>query len=262
MVDQWDPAVYQARRTERGRPYADLIARIGADPAAVGTVVDLGCGEGPFTTWLLDRFPVAQIGGVDSSPAMIAEAQHVAGGRLSFTVGDVTTWAGAGDADVVVTNAVLQWVERHPALLAQWARELRPGAWFAMQVPGNHEAPSHRAIRDLMAAPPWRERLAGVASGPGPVLDPAGYAAIFAAAGCHVDAWESTYLHDLPASGSEHPVLGWIKGTSLRPVITALNAEELAEFEAALATQLAADYPVIDGRVWYPFRRIFTVANR
>jgi trans-aconitate 2-methyltransferase len=262
MADKWDPQVYQARRTERGRPYLDLVGRIKADPEQVRTVVDLGCGEGPFTSWLPALFPAARISGVDSSPDMIAEARQVAGDRLTFEVGDVRDWSDAAGTDVVVTNAVLHWVDGHPALLDRWARELRPGSWLAMQVPGNDAAPSHEAIRTVAAAPAWQQRLAGVALSGGPVLDPAGYAGVLTAAGCAVDGWETTYLHELPVTGDEHPVLGWLTGTTLRPLITALDPASWTRFRSELQERLAGAYPIADGRVWFPFRRVFAVARK
>jgi trans-aconitate 2-methyltransferase len=259
--EQWDPAVYIRRRPERARPFTELMARVTADPADVQTVVDLGCGPGYLTATLADRYPDAQVTGIDSSASMITEAQPLARAGLRFTVGDVTAWAPTAGTDVVVSNAVLHWVDDHPALLRRWAEELRPGAWLAIQVPGNQAAPSHAAIRDLAEAPAWRDRLADVRES-GPVLTPAGYASLLADAGCRVDTWETTYLHDLPADGDAHPVLGWLEGTTLRPVIAALRPEEYAEFATGLAAVLSTAYPVTGGRVWYPFRRIFAVAHK
>ena len=59
---------------------------------------------------------------------------------------DVNDWKPRADTEVVVTNAVLQWVPGHAALLSRWARELPDGAWLAMQVPGNFSSPSHVKI--------------------------------------------------------------------------------------------------------------------
>ena len=261
MYNQWDPAVYVRRRSERGRPFGELVDRIGADPDDVRSVVDLGCGPGYLTATLAKRYPRALVTGLDSSASMVAEADRLAGDRLTFAVSDVTGWAPDAQTDVIVTNAVLQWVPGHPALLRRWATALRPGAWLAMQVPGNYDAPSHRAVREVTGARAWRERLAG-ALGPIEVLAPADYAALLTDAGCRVDAWETTYLHDLPADGEQHPVLGWLEGTTLRPVVAALTVDEWAAFTAQLTARLALDYPVVGGRVWYPFRRVFAVAEK
>jgi trans-aconitate 2-methyltransferase len=249
----WDPTTYLSYADERGRPFHDLVARIGAEqPRAV---TDLGCGPGNLTVTLAARWPDAAITGIDSSPEMIAQAK-AAPGPVAFQVGDVRDWHPAPDTDVVLSNATLQWVPGHDALLINWASELSPGAWLAVQVPGNFDAPSHQALRALAASSD--AQLAGVLRHDQPVLDPAGYANILSA--CTVDAWETTYLHILPA-GTEHPVLSWMEGTALRPIRAALDGEAWQEFRAALGKRLADEYPVRNGRVLFPFRRVFVVAR-
>jgi trans-aconitate 2-methyltransferase len=249
----WDPTTYLTYADERGRPFHDLVARIpAAEPRAV---VDLGCGPGNLTATLTRRWPDATITGIDSSAEMIAKAPAE---TATFRVGDVRDWHPDPDTDVVISNAVLQWVPEHDELLTDWARELPSGAWLAFQVPGNFDAPSHRAIRALAAEPHWN--LAGVLRHDHPVLDPTGYATLLHAAECTVDAWETTYLHVLPA-GAEHPVLQWLDGTGLRPVRAALPDEKWTRFRTELAGRLAEQYPVTDGRVLFPFRRIFVVAR-
>jgi trans-aconitate 2-methyltransferase len=244
----WDPTVYHRFGNERSRPFHDLVARVGAErPRAV---TDLGCGPGDLTAGLARRWPDARITGLDSSPEMIGKARALAG-PVRFDVADVRDWRPAPDTDVVVTNAVLQWVPGHPEMLARWVTELPAGATIAMQVPGNFDSPGHRAARDLSP----------VGLRADPVLDPAGYADLFTAAGATVDAWETTYLHLLPADGTDHPVLRWMEGTALRPVRAALNDQDWAAFRAELAIRIAADHPGRHGVVAFPFRRLFVVAT-
>ncbi|BEL12496.1 trans-aconitate 2-methyltransferase [Actinoplanes sichuanensis] len=244
----WDPAVYRRFGAERSRPFFDLVARIGAErPRAV---TDLGCGPGELTRTLAERWPDARITGIDSSADMIEKAAADPG-PVEFRLGDIADWRPEPDVDVVVTNAALQWVPDHREMLARWARELPAGAWIAMQVPGNSDSPGHRAARDLS---PIELRA-------DPVSDAAGYAETLTAAGATVDAWETTYLHLLPADGPEHPVLRWMEGTALRPVRAALDDAAWAVFRAALAERIIADHPVRHGLVAFPFRRIFVVAS-
>jgi trans-aconitate 2-methyltransferase len=253
----WDPAVYGRFSSERSRPFFDLVARIGAErPRAV---VDLGCGPGELTATLTGRWPDARVSGVDSSPEMIAEATAL-GAPVDFQVGDVRSWRPWPQVDVLVTNATLQWVPGHQELLARWARELPPGAWLAMQVPGNFGAPSHRALREVARSAPFAEWTADVVRDE-PVADPADYAALLTGAGAQVDAWETTYVHLLPETGGDHPVLRWMEGTALRPVKAALPEDGWQRFRTTLAGELAAAYPVRDGLVAFPFRRIFVVAR-
>jgi trans-aconitate 2-methyltransferase len=250
----WDPATYLRFGDERSRPFFDLVARVGAEkPRAV---VDLGCGPGNLTATLAARWPGARLSGVDSSAEMIDKAR--AGGYpVEFAVGDLREWTPEGDHDVVVSNAALQWVPGHEHLLPRWVAALPAGAWLAVQVPGNFDAPSHLALRSLAA-----EAGLGDLARDAPVLDPAGYAGVLAGAGCAVDAWETTYLHRLPVvPGAAHPVLTWMEGTALRPVKAALDPPAWDVFRDTLGKRLAAAYPVRGTVVSFPFRRIFFVAR-
>jgi trans-aconitate 2-methyltransferase len=180
---------------------------------------------------------------------------------IDFQVGDLRDWTPEADVDVVVSNAALQWVPGHERLLPRWAAALPAGAWLAVQVPGNFDAPSHRALR-AVAAQSRRRTLLGSLLREAPVLDAAGYAGLLADAGCAVDAWETTYVHRLPAvPGADHPVLTWMEGTALRPVRAALSADEWAVFRATLGERLAVEYPARGTVVAFPFRRIFFVAR-
>jgi trans-aconitate 2-methyltransferase len=250
----WNPDVYLAFADHRGRPFLDLTAQIGAQNPR--RVVDLGCGPGNLTASLARRWPDAVIEAWDSSPEMVAAARDRG---VDAHVGDLRDWAPREDTDVVVTNAALQWVPDHSDLLVRWARQLASGAWLAMQVPGNFDAPSHRSVRELARSGRWAEPLRDFPFRDGQVDDPAGYAELLADAGCTVDAWETTYIHQLTGS---NPVLGWITGTALSPVKSRLTDDQWTEFCAELIPKLDAAYPVRpDGTTLFPFRRIFVVAR-
>ncbi|HEV7205181.1 MAG TPA: trans-aconitate 2-methyltransferase [Jatrophihabitans sp.] len=254
---RWDPSQYARYADERGRPFADLLARVRAD--APRRVVDLGCGPGALTAGLVPRWPDATVEGVDSSEEMIAAAAALATDRLSFRLGDVADFAVPADADVVLSNATLQWVPGHRGLLTRWAGELPPGGWLAFQVPGNFGSPSHRLMRALAESPRWATVLGGVLRHDDAVAEPVEYAELLLAAGLEVDVWETTYVHVLQGTD---PVLGWVRGTGLRPVLVALSDDEAAEFTATYAAELRAAYPTGASGTPFPFRRIFAVARR
>lgn len=253
----WDPAAYRRFGAERARPFFDLVAQIHAQsPRAV---VDLGCGPGELTAALAERWPHARVTGIDSSPEMIERATAL-GAEVDFRVGDLRDWRPGPDTDVLVTNAALQWVPGHAELVEGWVGKLPAGAWFAMQVPGNFGAPSHRALREVARDKRYAARLGNLLR-PAPVHEPAEYATRLTALGATVDAWETTYVHLLPACRDEHPVLRWMDGTALRPVRAALSPDEFRAFCAALEERLASAYPENRGVVPFPFRRIFVVAR-
>lgn len=255
----WDPAQYARYAEERSRPFFELVSRIAVIDAR--QVVDLGCGPGSLTAALGRRWPTATVEGIDSSPQMIAEASAIADPpRLTFRLADLNDWVPQGPVDVIVSNATLQWIPGHLDLLDRWARVLGPGGVLAFQVPGNFEAASHRAIREVAGLPVWRARLAGLAERGSAVREPADYLATLSAAGLRVDTWETTYLHVL--AGAD-PVLDWVKGTALRPLLSVLSEPGEAEaFLAELGAVLRAAYPPGPAGTVFPFRRLFVVGRR
>ena len=253
----WDPRQYRGYADQRARPFHDLMARVAAPEAAV--VVDLGCGDGSLTALLAERWPSASVLGVDASSDMLAAAaRHRIPDRLAFRSGVIESWHPDRPVDVLVSNAALHWVPEHPALLERFAAALSPGGWLAFQVPGNFTAPSHTILADLRRSPRWREQLAAGAVR-APVLDPGQYLALLERLGCRVDAWETTYLHVLPGPD---PVLEWVRGTALRPVLAALGPAGAAEFEHEYGARLRDAYPAGAHGTVFPFRRIFVVAQQ
>lgn len=249
----WDPDRYLAYADERGRPFVELVARIRASSPA--TVVDLGCGPGTLTRLLIERWPEAEITGIDSSPEMIAKASEV-GGEVSYEVGDVMTWAPFEPVDVLVSNATLQWVPDHLGLLPRLVSHVRPGGWFAFQVPGNFDEPTHTIRRELAAEEPYAGRTGGVAAPE--AFDAGTYLEVLAGLGCTVDAWETTYLHVL--TGPD-PVFTWVSGTGARPTLQALEPDLRAAYEDEFRRRLAVAYPSTAAGVVMPFRRVFVVAQ-
>jgi trans-aconitate 2-methyltransferase len=254
MTHTWDPDRYLTYADERGRPFVELVARV--DAAEPATVVDLGCGPGNLTALLAERWPAAEVRGVDSSPEMIAKAREAVPG-IGFEVGDLRDWRPAVPVDVLVSNATLQWVDGHLDLLPTLVGALRPGGWLAFQVPGNFDEPSHSIRRELAATAPYDEHTRGVAVPS--AHDARTYLEALTDLGCEVDAWETTYLHVL--TGAD-PVFTWVSGTGARPTLQALPEDLRTRFEEEFRARLRTAYPQRAGRVVLPFRRVFAVARR
>ena len=254
MNHTWDPERYLAYADERGRPFVELLGRVGAEEPR--TVVDLGCGPGTLTGLLKRRWPSARVTGLDSSPEMIATARGLDDGVV-HDVADLRDWRPSSPVDVLVSNAVLQWVPDHLALLPALVGAVCPGGWLAFQVPGNFDEPSHTIRRDLAATPPYDTETSGVATPD--AHDAATYLRALQPLVTSVDAWETTYLHVLRG---EDPVFTWVSGTGARPTLQALDDTLRPRFEDEFKRRLRAAYPD-DGRgVVLPFRRVFVVARR
>jgi trans-aconitate 2-methyltransferase len=256
---KWDPAKYVQFGDYRDRPFFDLTGRIHADSPQ--RVVDLGCGPGNLTATLARRWPHADVLGLDSSAEMLAKAagETPDAPRLRFGHTDIADWMPSADTDVVVSNAALQWVPGHLGNLSRWLGALKPGAWFAMQVPGNFDSPSHVLMRELAASPRWKAKLEGVLRGGDSVGGPADYLNIMLEADCLADAWETTYQQVLTG---KDPVLEWVRGTGLRPVLAALSEEDGRAYETEYAAAVKLAYRETEHGTVYPFRRIFAVARK
>ncbi|QMU79421.1 trans-aconitate 2-methyltransferase [Streptacidiphilus sp. PB12-B1b] len=250
-TDTWDPAQYLRHADHRSRPFHDLVARI---PGTPQRVVDLGCGPGNTTATLPRRWPRARITGIDNSPAMIRQARHDHP-DIDVQPGDITTHRP--DADLILSNAALQWIPDHTRLFPRWIDALPAGGTLAFQVPGNFDQPSHTLLADLRATPRWAH-LPPVHTPA--VHPPAHYLHLLTDLGCTVDAWETTYLQLLTG---DRPVLDWMLGTGLRPTLTALT--DPADREAFLdqyAALLDRAYPATPHGTVLPYRRIFVIATK
>ncbi|MGQ4485745.1 trans-aconitate 2-methyltransferase [Streptomyces sp. SAS_281] len=262
----WDPQQYLRHADHRTRPFHDLLARVPDPPDSPGDapaprIADLGCGAGNVTALLAGRWPHARITGYDNSPQMLERARAHATELLDFAEADAAVWTPSEPYGLIVSNALLQWVPGHAARLPLWLDALLPGGTLALQVPGNFDQPSHVLMRELAESPRWRPRLGGLLRHADAVLSPAGYLDALTGPGTTADVWETTYLHLLPG---DDPVLDWVKGTGLRPVLTALADDEEARdaFLADYRDRLRTAYPRGPHGTVLPFRRIFALAHR
>ncbi|MFM9882375.1 MAG: methyltransferase domain-containing protein [Burkholderiales bacterium] len=252
----WNPAQYAKFSDQRMRPALDLLASVPSE--VVSTVVDLGCGTGSLTEKMAERWPSAQVIGVDGSAEMLAEARQRAS-SISWVEADLAQWSIPGGADVVYSNAALHWLADHERLFPRLADQLRSGGVLAVQMPRNFGAPSHMIAQDLAAEPYWGGKLVHLIK-PAPVKEPGFYYELLVDRFARVDLWETEYIQVLRGKDA---VLEWIKGSWLRQFLAALDADEGAAFERSYAERAARAYPTRrDGTTILPFRRLFMMAVR
>ena len=87
MFDRLAPVWDQNRSVEA---FAPLEAALDVLPDAPTRVLDLGTGTGAVAARVADRFPDADVVGIDVAESMIDEARRNVGGRVRFQVADAS----------------------------------------------------------------------------------------------------------------------------------------------------------------------------
>jgi trans-aconitate 2-methyltransferase len=266
MSSAWDPDRYLRYADARLQPALDLIARISLERPEL--IVDLGCGTGHVTQVLQQRWPEAHLVGLDSSTQMLDKARQLTS-EIEWQVGDIAAYAGAsrlGESriDLLFSNAALHWLEGHRALLARLMALLSPGGVLAVQMPLSYDLPSHTAMRELLAQlhddgePIGDDELRAQMSRR-PVQSPEFYYRVLRPLCSELSIWSTEYLQVLEG---EDPVLDFVSSTGLRPVLRQLPTQRRDVFLERYREALRELYRTeADGRVLFPFRRLFLIAR-
>lgn len=256
MAD-WSASQYLKFEDERTRPARDLLAQIPL--ASARKVYDLGCGPGNSTELLVERYPDAEVTGIDSSDDMLRQARERLP-RCRFVQADLTDWHAPDDADILYSNATFQWVRDHLSVLKRLLVALKSGGVLAVQMPDNTNEPSHVWMREVANEPQWRGLIAPAALAREDLPSPEDYYNALRPLCPRLDIWHTHYQHALAGPGA---VTEWFKGTALRPFIDPLTPEQRQAFLQAYTARIAAAYPArYDGKVLLRFPRLFIVAYR
>lgn len=135
-----------------------------------GVVLDLGCGGGFISQFLLSLPQVSRVIALDSDPgcreALTPLAVH---GRLEFILADVADLgvALAGtQVDYAVSRDLFMFVEDVPEFLAQLSRLTRSGlrqmAWYAPQVPRMKNKVHPHQLPGILANLGWQATVTGL----------------------------------------------------------------------------------------------------
>src|SRR5262249_43232954 len=156
-ADAWSASQYLRFEDERTRPPRDLLAQVPLQSPR--RVVDLGCGPGNSTELLVERFPAADVIGIDSSPDMLRQAR-ARRPRCTFIESDLAIWMPETGTDLLFGNAVFHWVPDHPRVLARLLTSLPEGGVLAVQMPDNTNEPALALMEKVAASGPWAAALA------------------------------------------------------------------------------------------------------
>ncbi len=254
----WDPDQYGRFSDHRLRPALELLARVSHDDPRL--VHDIGCGRGEMARIMAQRWPRARVVGSDLSPEMLAAARASGSSRVRWERLDIASWSPGPEHDVIYANAVLHWLPDHAGLFARLLHRLAAGGILAVQMPLSWYEPSHVALRDVLATGGYGTADLRRTFDRANVGHPVSYFDELHPLASDLDIWTTRYPQILEGAD---PVLEWMKGSILRPVIEALDPDELARFIDELRGRLRDAYPPrADGMTVYPFPRLFIVAHR
>ena len=256
-MNDWSARQYLKFEDERTRPPRDLIAQVPLERAQ--RVVDLGCGPGNSTELLVERFPDAEVIGIDSSPDMLRQARERLP-RSTFVEANLATWMPKERIDLLFGNAVFQWVPDHTAVLTRLLRALPAGGVLAVQMPDNTSEPALVLMQDVARAGPYAGHPALENAARGDLPKPESYYDLLRPLCSRLDIWHTAYNHVM--AGPE-AIVEWFKGSALRPFLDALDAKARNAFVADYTAKIARAYPArFDGKVVLRFPRLFIVAVR
>lgn len=242
----WDAELYNRFERERAQPSKDLVSRL-AD-GEFRRILDAGCGTGLSTAALVSVFPSAEVVGIDLSPEMLKKARKSLPGSVFLERDCGKPFDGLGTFDLVFSNALMQWLPDPKAFLRNSYDALLEGGKFAAQIPLFSEMPADDCIRRAAADFGLEERIFFE-------WDAGAYYDKMSDIFEKIEIWVTDYMHVMRCA---QEILEFLSGTALRPYLEKLDAERGTVFRARVLENLKKVYPArADGRVLFPFRRLF-----
>ncbi|WP_025110737.1 methyltransferase [Pseudomonas sp. H1h] len=257
----WDAKAYQQFSRLRQRPVNELLDRIDLDDPK--RIYDLGCGTGIATQLLAERWPRAQLHGVDSSRQMLDQARCLPI-SAQWTECDLLDWHPGQPADLLLAAAVLHFIGDHQQMLPRLLGHLRPGGCLALHMPDWRDALWYRLMLDTLEDAGPGHTPMGTAQlrrcmAARPLLTLEDYYRLLAPRTTSLDIWETEQLQVVDGKS---PIYDWVKVSALRPVMQALTSEEQARFIYHFLMRVHAHYPQENnGQTLFPFKRIFIIAR-
>lgn len=255
----WNVRAYEKYEKERVRPSIDLISRINKEQ--VGRIIDVGCGSGMSTLQLWERWRNAVIIGLDNSGAMLEQAK-----KRSIPV-----WWFKRDcnekldylepADIIFSNASLQWLRHHGEVIEDWFEQLQPDGVIAVQIPLFNEMPIARCIKEVTEEERWQDHFYNMKETIYHNESANTYYDLFAQYTDEIEMWETDYYHELE---NAEAILDFCKSTGLRPYLNHLNDSNLErEFIDAVLNKVKKQYKAQEnGKTIFKFKRLFIIAQK
>jgi len=261
MNKDWNPELYLRFNQERTQPAVDLLKRI--EMAAPRKILDVGCGPGNSTQALAQRWPTACVRGIDNSVAMIEKAKtdypQAHWPHVHWKVMDALSIQSDNEFDIVFSNAVIHWIPDHELLFKKMLQALTDKGVLAIQMPLYHEMPVYALVEQL-----YRDRFPDSPFASDSVFNFHSadyYYDLLTQMPCAFSIWETSYMHVM---ASHQQIVEMVKSTGLKPYLDAIHDDvQKAEFENQVLHSLPEIYKTQrDGRVLFPFKRLFLLAGK
>lgn len=253
-MNDWNSNQYTKFEKERTQPSIDLIHRISTLPKSI---LDIGCGPGNSTNQLYERFPKADILGIDNSDNMLDKAKNTYSHLKFYKCTLPDDIDNIGNFDLIFSNACLHWIPDHKSLFPKLMGKLNFGGMLAVQMPLVQNATFYKILNKLISTDKWKKlrdiRIFHNLS-PNETYD------ILSEISNEVTMWDTTYYHIVPSYSS---VIDWYKGSGLRPYLDMLNQTEKNEFLYELLEMIKNAFPVqSDNFIILKMPRLFFTASK
>lgn len=244
---------YDARATVQLEVAGKLMPMIPAG-ASMKRILEVGCGTGVLTRFLLQQSPGAAIDAIDTAPRMIERARRHFGAepRMSWKVADAGSFRSAQLYSLIVSNCSLHWMDPFAEGLAHVVSLLDRGAPFVFSIMLHGTLGELRDARLRVApAKPPLGRL--------PTMDEV--VRVLESGGCEVtEAREETEVETYP---SAYDFLRAIHELGLTGGAVSRSHLPLSRIELSqLLLDYEEHYGAADGRVYASFRAGYVAAHK
>lgn len=249
----WDSRQYLKFADERAQPCIDLTAKLKGD---FNTILDLGCGPGNSTKYLLNSFKKARIVGFDSDDNMLEKARKECPNCefiKGFAPDDLDTLGQT--FDLIFSNACIHWIADQKRLIDKVSRHLTSSGVFAVQIPLTDESRFYKILNELISIK-WK-KLKFVKNFH--ALNQSEYYNALINHFEKVQMWQTNYYHTVP----KEMIIEWYKGSGLRPYLSFLEETEKKEFLGDLQSIIDNNYEALsDGKTFLIMPRLFFIAQK
>jgi len=253
----WNADLYNKFGKERIQPSKDLATRIVIDDCK--RILDVGCGSGMSTYCLKEKFPKAEITGVDLSESMLNKACELVSDVNWIQRDCRKSLDDLGKFDIVFSNAFLQWIDKQEEFIKNTRKLLNKNGVFAIQIPSFENMEIAKIIKRTATEFDGDNQIFSHIEKTYFNYTNEEYYNMFSRYYTDVEMWQTDYYHQMQDSDS---IVNFVKSTALIPYLECLTEEQKDNFLNLLKREAAKAYKTSEnGKVLFPFHRLFLIAK-